>query len=133
MSRVALSVYADLTPVPCLGPCPSAVPQSPSVSCHVLTHGDSFLRRGTRSEVRPRRSARQPLLHISRQVTQERSVRGGWRKTKERPQWVLVRSVVVSEYHLGKNDHRNACCRFNFFELIKTVMTVIQCGSFFLN
>ena len=56
-----MSVYAGLTPAPCLSPfVRSLVFQSPSVSRHVLTHGDFFLRRGTRSEVTLRHSARQP-------------------------------------------------------------------------
>ena len=35
--------------------------------------------------------------------------------------------AILQGYHLGQIDYRNAWCRFYFFELIKTVMTVIQC------
>ena len=40
----------------------------------------------------------------------------------------LTHDVIGGEYHLHKKNYRNAWCRFYFFELIKTVMTVIQCG-----
>ena len=46
----------------------------------------------------------------------------------------LKDKVVGDEYHSRQNDHRNAWCRCNcFFELIKSVIFVIRCGSNFSN
>ena len=43
-------------------------------------------------------------------------------------QWPPGPELKKIAYHLRGNNFRHAWCGFNFFEFIKTVMTVTQCG-----